>query len=62
MPTETELFNLICERYDLYELLELVGIEVGEFLTIWDGWVGNPDILEDLGFVVKGAEEDEVDS
>lgn len=57
MPTEDELFNLIIERYDTYELLEIVGLDLRDLLAVWDGWLGNPDLLSDLGFEVDDDDE-----
>lgn len=61
MPTEDELFNRILERYELDEFLELSGLTLRDILTIWDGWISHPDILEDLGFVEEETDDDESD-
>lgn len=55
--SEDELYNLILERYTLDELLETVELSLGDFLAVWDGWVGHPAILSDLGFEVEDTDD-----
>ncbi len=53
-----DLRTKIIERYSLYELLELVEIDTPEFLDIWDGWIDNHAILEDLRLLEEDIHEE----
>ena len=45
----SELEEIVLERYSIDEFVELVDLRLEQLLELWDGWIDNKDLREDLG-------------